>query len=123
MPRDPYSVANRTGRPLDEVGLIGFVILVGIVVNNGIVLVDKIGRLRRKGVERGQAIAEACEQRLRPILMTAGTTVTGLLPMILTAPASRDGIDYRSLATVVAGGLAVSTLFTLWSVPPRTLPK
>ncbi len=112
-----YFAVWASGRPLDEVGLIGFVILVGIVVNNGIVLVDKIGRLRRKGVERGQAIAEACEQRLRPILMTAGTTVTGLLPMILTAPASRDGIDYRSLATVVAGGLAVSTLFTLWSVP------
>ncbi|MCZ6596557.1 MAG: efflux RND transporter permease subunit, partial [Planctomycetota bacterium] len=57
-----------------------------------------------------------CGQRVRPVLMTALTTVCGLIPMALSTPTG-DGIDYRTLATIVAGGLAASTFFTLWVVP------
>lgn len=106
-----------TGTPMDSIGWIGIIILVGVVVNNGIVLIDKIHRLRiDEGVSRREAVVEGAAARVRPILMTALTTVVGLLPMAMsTAPA--QGIDYRALATCVAGGLAVCTFFTLWVVP------
>jgi HAE1 family hydrophobic/amphiphilic exporter-1 len=79
------------------------------------VLIDRIHGLR--GVqERASAVLDGARQRVRPVLMTALTTVVGLLPMILSEP-PRDGFDYRSLATIVAGGLIASTFFTLWIVP------
>lgn len=105
-----------TGTAMDSVGWIGVIILVGVVVNNGIVLVDCIHGLRRTGMERTGAVVEACGQRVRPILMTALTSVIGLLPMAISEPQG-EGIDYRALATCVAGGLSVSTVFTLWVVP------
>ncbi len=105
-----------TGTAMDSVGWIGIIILVGVVVNNGIVLIDRIHALRSQGMERTRAVIEGSAHRVRPILMTALTTVIGLLPMTLSEPPS-DGIDYRALATCVAGGLTVSTLFTLWVVP------
>ena len=105
-----------TGTTMDSVGWIGVLILVGVVVNNGIVLVDRIHRLRSAGVERRQAVLDGAAQRVRPILMTALTTIVGLLPMA-TGEASSEALDYRALATCVAGGLAISTLFTLWAVP------
>lgn len=106
-----------TGTPMDSIGWIGIIILVGVVVNNGIVLIDKIHRLRRvDGLPRSVAVLEGAAARVRPILMTALTTVVGLLPMAMgDAPA--QGIDYRALATCVAGGLAICTFFTLWVVP------
>jgi len=101
---------------LDSVGWIGVIILVGVVVNNGIVLIDRIHRLRLEGASRRDAVIEGSASRVRPIMMTAMTTIFGLLPMTMSeAPA--DGIDYRALATCVAGGLAFSTFFTLWVVP------
>jgi len=118
----PFAVAGAlwtlyvTGTVMDSVGWIGVIILVGVVVNNGIVLIDKIHRIRRSGVDRKRAVLDGAEARVRPILMTALTTIFGLLPMALST-ASSDGIDYRALATCVAGGLAVSTFFTLWIVP------
>jgi hydrophobic/amphiphilic exporter-1 (mainly G- bacteria), HAE1 family len=106
-----------TGTVMDSVGWIGVIILVGVVVNNGIVLIDKIHRLRvDDGLKRFDAVLEGAAARVRPILMTALTTIFGLLPMALGA-APREGIDYRALAVCVAGGLAVSTFFTLWVVP------
>jgi HAE1 family hydrophobic/amphiphilic exporter-1 len=87
-----------------------------VVVNNGIVLIDKIQRLRQQGHSREDAVLEGARARVRPILMTALTTVFGLMPMALGRAAS-EGIDYRALATCVAGGLTVSTFFTLWIVP------
>ena len=105
-----------TGTALDFVGLIGLIILAGVVVNNGIVLIDRIHRLVGEGMDRSTAVVVGCGNRVRPILMTALTTVTGLIPMIVAEPAT-DSIDYRSLATLVAGGLACSTFFTLWVVP------
>lgn len=105
-----------TGTVMDSVGWIGIIILVGVVVNNGIVLIDKIHRTRLEGVERREAVLRGAAARVRPILMTALTTVFGLLPMAL-GEAPREGIDYRALAVCVAGGLAASTFFTLWVVP------
>ena len=106
-----------TGTVMDSVGWIGIIILVGVVVNNGIVLIDKIHRSTTEdGLGRREAILEGATARVRPILMTALTTVFGLLPMA-TARTSGEGIDYRALATCVAGGLALSTFFTLWMVP------
>jgi HAE1 family hydrophobic/amphiphilic exporter-1 len=105
-----------TGTALDSVGYIGLIILVGVVVNNGIVLIDRIDRLYVGGLERKLAVLEGGASRVRPILMTALTTIFGLLPMVLAEPPA-NGIDYRALGTCVAGGLAFSTFFTLWVVP------
>ena len=105
-----------TGTTMDSVGFIGLIILVGVVVNNGIVLIDKIHRGRRSTANRTEAVLAGSAARVRPILMTALTTVFGLLPMALSE-ATNDGIDYRALATCVAGGLVISTFFTLWIVP------
>jgi len=105
-----------TGTVMDSVGWIGIIILVGLVVNNGIVLIDKIHRLRLSGIDRELAVCDGASARVRPILMTALTTIFGLMPMALGEPV-RQGIDYRALATCVAGGLTISTFFTLWVVP------
>lgn len=118
----PFAVAGAywslylTGTQMDSVGWIGIIILVGVVVNNGIVLVDNIARMRREGVERGRAIVQGTAMRLRPVLMTALTSVIGLVPLAMTEPQG-ESIDYRALATAVAGGLVVSTVFTLTAVP------
>jgi multidrug efflux pump subunit AcrB len=105
-----------TGTPMDVMGWIGLIILAGVVVNNGIVLIDCIHRLRAEGMPLQQALREGCTRRVRPILMTALTTVFGLLPMILAEPPT-DAIDYRALGTIVASGLVSSTFFALWVVP------
>lgn len=105
-----------TGTQMDSVGWIGIIILVGVVVNNGIVLVDNIARLRREGCERTRAVVEGTAMRVRPVLMTALTSVIGLVPLATTEPQG-ESIDYRALATAVAGGLVVSTVFTLTAVP------
>jgi HAE1 family hydrophobic/amphiphilic exporter-1 len=104
-----------TGTPISVVVLIGVVMLAGIAVNNAIVLVDYINRLRRDGIEKVEAIVEAGKVRLRPILMTTSTTVLGLLPMSLGLG---EGSEIRSpMAIAVIGGLTVSTLLTLIFVP------
>lgn len=105
-----------TGTNMDTMAGIGLVVLVGVVVNNGIVLVDLITQLRGEGMERVEAIQVACERRLRPILMTAVTTICGLLPM---AFGSSDfiGIPYAPLGRTVIGGLTAATLLTLLFVP------
>jgi HAE1 family hydrophobic/amphiphilic exporter-1 len=105
-----------SGTPMDVMGWIGLIILAGVVVNNGIVLIDCVHRLREEGLGIEAALREGSVRRVRPILMTALTTVFGLLPMILTEPPS-DAIDYRALGVIVASGLTTSTFFTLWVVP------
>ena len=105
-----------TGTPMDPVGVIGMIILAGVVINHCIVLIDRIRSLRTEMPDRLSAVLEGSRQRVRPVLMTALTTVVGLLPMITAAP-PRDGIDYRALAVIVAGGLTSATFFTLWIVP------
>lgn len=104
-----------TGRSLSVPAFIGVIMLMGIVVNNAIVLVDYINTLRRRGASREDAIVQAGPTRLRPILMTTLTTVLGLVPLALGIG---EGAEAQApMATVVVGGLTMSTLFTLVFVP------
>jgi HAE1 family hydrophobic/amphiphilic exporter-1 len=105
-----------TNTSLDMMGAVGFVILVGVVVNNGIVYIDLVTRLRNDGMDRIEALVEGGARRLRPILMTALTTIFGLMPMAV-GDSSFVGMPYSPLGRVVAGGLATGTLLTLFLLP------
>ena len=105
-----------THTPFNFMSQIGLLILVGVVVNNGIVLIDHVDNLRRKGRTRADAIREGCLERLRPILMTAGTTVVGLLPLAF-GETSIFGSRYFPMARTVMGGLIASTVLTLLVLP------
>lgn len=103
------------GLPVSAPVMLGMILLAGIVVNNGILLVEYIELRRKTGLEPGAAILEAAPLRVRPILMTVGTTVVGMLPLALN-PA--EGAELMSpLAVAVIGGLTVSTALTLFVVP------
>ncbi|MFW6139802.1 MAG: efflux RND transporter permease subunit [Acidobacteriota bacterium] len=103
------------GKTVSLVSLIGFVILGGIAVNNGIVMVDYINQLKRKGIEMKEAILKGCAVRLRPVLITALTTMIGMLPMAISTSA---GSEMRSpMAISVIGGLFATTLLTLFVIP------
>jgi len=104
------------GIGFDQPAFVGLVLLLGIVVNNGIVMVEHINGYRRKGVPRSEAIMLGGKERLRPIIMTALTTLMGLVPMMIQKPALGD-VYYYSMAYVIAGGLLVSTLLTLVFLP------
>ncbi|AEG58889.1 efflux RND transporter permease subunit [Desulforamulus ruminis] len=104
-----------TGNPISVTALIGAIMLIGIVLNNAIVLVDYINTLRKRGHERNEAILMAGPVRLRPILMTALTTTLALLPM---AFGGGEGSEAQApMAIVIAFGLTFSTLITLVLVP------
>lgn len=105
-----------SGTPFNILAMIGVIILIGIVVNNGIVLLDHVDALRREGVGRHEAILQGCRDRFRPILMTASTTVLGLVPLAFGKAAIGGGY-YYPLARAVMGGLAVSTVLTLLLLP------
>lgn len=104
-----------TGTNLDMIGALGVVLLVGIVVKNGIVLVDYINLMRDRGNELNEAIAISGASRLRPVLMTAFTTILGMLPMALSK--SEGSEMWVPMGIVVIGGALVSTLVTLIVVP------
>ena len=104
-----------TGTRVSVIVFIGLIMLAGIVVNNAIVLIDRINQLRDEGLAVSDAIVEAGATRLRPVLMTTLTTVLGLLPMVL---GSSDGAEIRSpMAITVIWGLSLSTLLTLVFIP------
>lgn len=104
-----------TGTELSVVVFLGLIMLAGIVVNNAIVLLDKINQLRLDGVDKIKAIKEAAESRLRPILMTTFTTTLGMLPLALGIS---EGTEIRApMAITVIGGLLVSTFLTLVVIP------
>ncbi len=104
-----------TGRSLDMIGALGLVMLVGIVVKNGIVLIDYIDLMRERGLELNEAIVTAGRSRVRPILMTAFTTMLGMVPMALS---NGEGSEmWQPMGIVVIGGLLVSTLLTFFIVP------
>ncbi|MBM4389940.1 MAG: efflux RND transporter permease subunit [Deltaproteobacteria bacterium] len=105
-----------TDTPFDSMGGVGMVILIGIVVNNGIVLIDRITELRGEGLARDEALKEAVRQRLRPILMTALTAIVGVIPMA-TGDDTFVGIPYAPLGRVVGFGMATATVLTLFFVP------
>jgi HAE1 family hydrophobic/amphiphilic exporter-1 len=97
---------------------IGVLILIGIVVNNAIVLIDHINTLRREGLRRHAAMVQAAQERMRPILMTAATTILGLIPLCLgTTQVGGDGPAYFPMARAIVGGLAFSTVITLVILP------
>ena len=121
-----------TFTPLDLLAMIGFIILIGLVVNNAILLIDQTRAGQRDGLPVRQAVAQAVRYRTRPILAGTMTNLVGMVPMILSPG---EGAEiYRGLATAIAGGMAVSTLFTLILLPallrlgehgemPRLLPR
>lgn len=104
-----------TPTPLDLLGMIGFIILLGLVVNNAILLVEQTRQSEAEGKSRDEAVREALQLRIRPIFMTTTTSLMGMLPLVLAPGAG--AIIYRGLATVIVGGMAVSTLFTLVLLP------
>lgn len=100
------------------IAMLGFIMLSGIIVNNGIVLVDYINQLRMDGWEKRKAIVEAGVTRMRPILMTSITTILGLSVMVLGIGGTDSGAEMmRPLAIVCIGGLTYATLLTLFVVP------
>ncbi len=104
-----------TGITVNIMGIIGMVMLAGIAVNNSIILVDRIGQLKESGLSLVDAIAEAGQQRIRPILMTSLTTILALVPMALGLG---DGASLSSpMAIAVIGGLVTSTLLSLVVIP------
>ena len=107
-----------TGTPMSPLGMIGILILMGIVVNNGIVLVDRINQLANSGYSVPDAILQGCLTRVRPILMTVLTTVLGLLPLAFgDVYIGGDGPPYAPIAIAIVGGLLFSTLTSLFLVP------
>jgi multidrug efflux pump subunit AcrB len=95
--------------------MIGFIILLGLVVNNAILLVYRARDAEREGMSRRDAVESAVRLRLRPILMSTTTSVFGMLPMMLMRGAGTE--LYRGMASVIVGGMLVSTLFTLILLP------
>ena len=111
-----YWLLYITKTPFDIMAGIGLIILIGVVVNNAIVLVDLVNRLRASGMDRTEALLVASKRRFRPITMTALTTMMGLLPMA-AGNSSLIGIPYAPLGRVMIGGMLTSTIFTLVAVP------
>ena len=111
-----YWMLYLTDTTKDLMANMGIVVLIGVVVNNAIVLVDLTNRLREDGMDRFDAIMRAGRERLRPILMTSATTIFGLLPIAL-GDQYMGWIKYSSLGTTMVGGLLSSTFLTLFVVP------
>ena len=104
-----------SGSPVSVVVFIGLILLVGIVVKNAIVLIDKVNQLREEGVPKREAICQGAESRLRPIIMTTLTTLFGFAPLAFFGG---EGAEVRApMALTVIGGLTVSTLLTLVVIP------
>ncbi|PWM37274.1 MAG: acriflavin resistance protein, partial [Clostridiales bacterium] len=104
-----------TGKEISVISVVGFVMLCGIIVNNGIVLVDYINQLRLGGMEKRSAIAEAGVTRMRPIMMTSITTILGLVMMAFASGVGTSMM--QPIAIVCIGGLIYATLLTLYIVP------
>ncbi len=105
-----------SGYDIDFLGAVALVLLVGVVVNNGIVLIDYVNRLRIEGRSRTDALLTAADRRFRPIMMTAITTIGGMVPLAL-AGANSIGLSYTSFSLTLIGGMLTATLMTLLVVP------
>lgn len=108
-----------TGTTLNIMSLMGVVMMAGIVVSNSILIVEFTNRLREEGKPLREAVSEACRVRLRPVLMTSGATLIGLLPLALKL--GTGGEAYAPLARAIIGGLAVSVVLTVFIVPAAYL--
>ncbi len=104
-----------TFQPMDLLTMIGFIILLGLVVNNAILLVDQTRRAERQGLSRDAAVEKALNVRLRPIFMSTFTTIFGMLPLVLMP--GEGSVIYRGLATTIVGGMICSLFFTLLMLP------
>jgi len=104
-----------TSTPVSVTAMIGLILLAGIVVNNGIVMIDYIKVLQSRGIERTQAVIQGASRRLRPILMTAATTILCMVPLALELGAGSE--TWSPMARTVIGGLTVSTILMLVVVP------
>ena len=106
-----------TGTTFSVMAFIGILVLMGVVVNNGIVMIEHINNLRRKGLARTDALVEGSRERLRPIMMTMGTAILAMVPIGLSDTQVLGGITYFPMARAVAGGLAFSTVVSLLFLP------
>ncbi|HET6397003.1 MAG TPA: efflux RND transporter permease subunit [Pseudoxanthomonas sp.] len=106
-----------TGTPFTVMAFIGVLVLMGVVVNNGIIMVEHINNLRRKGMARTDALVEGSRERLRPIMMTMGTAILAMVPISLSDTVILGGLEYSPMARAVAGGLAFSTVVSLLFLP------
>jgi multidrug efflux pump subunit AcrB len=104
-----------TFQPLDLLTMIGFVILLGLVVNNAILLVHQTRSAEAAGTPRTEAVSQALQTRMRPIFMSTLTSIFGMLPLLLMP--GTGSVIYRGLAAVIVGGMCCSTLFTLILLP------
>ncbi len=109
-------VLKLTDTFIDEMVYTAALLLIGIVVNNGIVLVDYANRLRRDGMARAEALLTAARHRFRPIVMTALTTICGMIPLTFGS-AENMGVSFKSFGMALIGGMTSATLFTLLAVP------
>jgi HAE1 family hydrophobic/amphiphilic exporter-1 len=101
---------------MDVLTMLGFVILIGTVINNAILIVHQtLNNMREAGMDSRQALIESVRTRIRPIFMSVATTVFGMLPLVIFPGAGSE--LYRGLGSVVLGGLIVSTVFTLLLIP------
>jgi HAE1 family hydrophobic/amphiphilic exporter-1 len=107
-----------TGTGFSIMSMIGILILIGVAVSNGIVLIDHVNQLRGRGMERDEALVQAGKDRLRPILMTVGTTVLGMAPLCFgTTQLGGNGPPYFPMARAIVGGLLFSTVVSLVFLP------
>ncbi|MDO5504697.1 MAG: efflux RND transporter permease subunit [Pseudoxanthomonas suwonensis] len=106
-----------TGTAFTVMAFIGILVLMGVVVNNGIIMVEHINNLRRRGMNRTDALVAGSRERLRPILMTMGTAVLAMIPISLSDTVILGGLEYSPMARAVAGGLAFSTVVSLLFLP------
>lgn len=113
-----YWLFALTGTTFSLMAGIGFLILMGVVVNNGIVMVEHINQLREEGLSRHDALVQGSRDRLRPVLMTMATTIFGMLPLCIgTTQVGGDGPPYFPMARAIVGGLIFSTIITLLVLP------
>jgi len=107
-----------TGTQFNIMAFIGILVLMGVVVNNGIVMIEHINNLRRRGLPRIEALIEGSRERLRPIMMTMGTAILAMIPIAIShTQVAGDGPPYNPMARAIAGGLAFSTVVTLLFLP------
>jgi len=104
-----------SSQPFGSMEMVGMIVLAGVVVNNAIVLIDRILQLERSGQQPYEAIINSVNDRMRPVFMTALTTVCGLLPIALSEPSG--GVSFKGMAVGIVGGISVATIFTLTVVP------
>ena len=106
-----------TGTEMNIMAVIGILVLMGVVVNNGIVMIEHINNLRRRGLPRLEALVEGSRERLRPILMTMGTAILAMVPIALNTHTADGMPPYHPMARAIAGGLAFSTVVSLLFLP------